>query len=672
MNFNEIKNRNIIIKRLKPYYFQKSSNELKISLSQSINNSYLNNISSSINKSNYNNKTEINQDIIGYNNYIINGNINPISIHEVPKKNIFHLYNRNNSKISLSNYLQNSKRRNNNKSNIIINNNISNNYSSSLYNNEEIDYMNLKLNFKLIEQKLSHLNNIISSNDNQNSKKANNSTNNISKSSFMKEIPSYKTDTIMYTNNGLNNFIEMKNSESNSKNKNKNNIIKKKLFVNLKNQQKILKIKNNKNYKNKIRINLRKDNNFFHSVEKRNKNENINNNDSININDINDIEILKHKESENLSEIANEIIDIMNDNLDNNKTSNKKIFNKKKIITKNNTDVNNLKKTKNKIIKYNTNNNINRTEYSISNLPQIHYNPSYNKNLNKSLNNNQKTKLIVEHVFDYNHYDNTIKNIIDKEILKKKINYDNDNDDDNNDNNENKDKNFENKNLKQNNIIKVNLKNDNNNNNNDELNKFEKEINDNDNQYLLYEEKINKFLDNINNDDNDKDEDGKIINSLMAQISQQIKDEKEKEKEEKKNKINNNQNKINIKKKKVTFDENLIYINYNQKYKVKNLHITDMDDKTLKFKPKDISKYLKILKSNININKIKPIIINTDKIDYNNIINNINKINKINNISSQRNEKIKRNINFIKVVQKRGNIYKNSMEKNKKAYNSES
>jgi hypothetical protein len=202
---------------------------------------------------------------------------------------------------------------------------------------------------------------------------------------------------------------------------------------------------------------------------------------------------------------------------------------------------------------------------------------------------------------------------------------------------------------------------------------LKKEINDS--QYLLYEEKINKFLDNINNDDNDKDEDGKIINSLIAQISQQIRDEKEKEKEEQKNKINkinNNQNKISIKKKKVTFDENLIYINYNQKYKVTNLHITDMDDKTLKFKPKDISKYLKILKSNININKIKPIIINTDKIDYNNIINNINKINKINNISSQRNEKIKRNINFIKVVQKRGNIYKNSIEKNKKAYNSES
>ena len=38
--------------------------------------------------------------------------------------------------------------------------------------------------------------------------------------------------------------------------------------------------------------------------------------------------------------------------------------------------------------------------------------------------------------------------------------------------------------------------------------------------------------------------------------------------------------------KKVSFEDELIYINYNQNYKVTNLHITDDDNKTIPFKIK--------------------------------------------------------------------------------------
>ena len=99
------------------------------------------------------------------------------------------------------------------------------------------------------------------------------------------------------------------------------------------------------------------------------------------------------------------------------------------------------------------------------------------------------------------------------------------------------------------------------------------------------------------------------------------------------------------KKKKVTFDDKLIFINYNRKEKVPNLHISDSDNKNIEFKTRDISKYLYILASKTITNNIKPIILNVNKIDYNSIINK-EKINKSNNI-------IKRNIDFIKLVQKR-------------------
>ena len=615
-----LKNNNNNFNSKKYIYLQTTSNKrnmsLRISQNKPIHNSYSNNITSSINNSYFNNnKPQIIQDIIGYNNYIFTeSNINTcINIPEVPKKNICGLYNKNNLNLTISNYLKNAVQKNNykikNKKINTLNN--SNNYTSSFFNNDDIDYMNLKLNFKLLEQKLSHLNNIISTNDKNNNKYTSKSTNNISNLSYMNQNILIENKADNYSNHKIKKILKMKNNENINQ---RNNTIEKEIFSDINNQQKILKIKVNKisKYNTNIKINKHK------------RPINLKNIDCFNYFDRN-LNNLKSKESENLSEIADDIVDIMNENIDN-KKSYKKINDKRRKM-KNNTNINNIKKSK-KIIKNQTNQintNINKTEYIISNLPVIFYNPN-------NLNINKKNNLIVEHVFDYNHFD------IDNKKSKE-----------------------------QENITTINNDND--------------VIKDVKNEHLKNNDNIND--DNINDDNKNalKDEEGEIIDSLLAQISQDIKNEKEKQNNQLNKELdlnlkdfnceNESQQKeknidsINSKKiqKKVTFDDNLIYINYNQKSKVTNLHISDKNDKPLQFKSIDISKYLKnITSSNTNINKIKSIMLNSSKIDYNEIINNIK--NKSNNI--QKNKIIKNNVDYIKVAKKTGNLYNNSKEKKKK------
>jgi hypothetical protein len=132
---------------------------------------------SPINISYYNNKNrnriQINQDIIGYNNLIINNN-NYETIdtnqNQKKKKNNFNFYNTKNPKrVGIKNYIKisriNKKYSNNKNINSTspnnINNNNNNNYNSSLYQNEEIKYINMRLNFKLLEQKIEKLNNMV-------------------------------------------------------------------------------------------------------------------------------------------------------------------------------------------------------------------------------------------------------------------------------------------------------------------------------------------------------------------------------------------------------------------------------------------------------------------------------------------------------------------------------
>jgi hypothetical protein len=391
----------------------------------------------------------------------------------------------------------------------------------------------------------------------------------------------------------------------------------------------------------------------------------------------------KNKESENLSEIADNLVDILhkkqekqkdkitdeitykeNELLpfkmpDKIKIKNKFFIPKKRI---------NIKKAK-KIL---NNNYINNTEYSISNLPEIFYKSNKRESCENNINNNKNNKnneLIVEHVFDYNHSDyNKIKenndtiNIFNKENILSRNTYKHNKE--NRPRKNSKDK----KHLYNEEIIVIN-------NNNDKLNS--------NNSYDKYDE-----------------EGEKVINSLIAQASQNNQNEEdikniniiEKDKDNPLNKIPKNiiipkninnedihknlhgQIKKNINKKqdkKVSFDENLIYINYNQNNKVINFNVSNQKNKFIQFKPINISKYFKILSSETEMNKLKPVILNANKINVNNIINEItkkeeNKKNKSNNIISLKNKITQRNIDFIKIVQERGTVYNVSKEKARK------
>ena len=635
---------------------------------------YINN--SSLSNSLYDqDRTQINQDIIGYNNYIINANTSLNSI-DVPilenkKKNSFS-YGKNLLNLRLANYVKNSKiynlkHLNNANTNGSINTlNNSNNYNSNLYNNTDIEYMNMKLNFKLLEQKISQLNNIILPNTDTNHLINNININNIHSnfdSYFINEYPMKQNMTDIYSNSKLKKFIKKREIDDDNyeeiNNLDKNRKIVKHFIYNLK----------NKNNDNKY-DNMNKEN----SIINKNNRKNIKR---------------KNKESENLSEIADNLVDILdkkqekqrdkitdeitykeNELLpfkmpDKIKIKNKFFIPKKRI---------NIKKAK-KIL---NNNYINNTEYSISNLPEIFYKSNKRESCENNINNNNKNnknnknnELIVEHVFDYNHSDyNKIKenndtiNIFNKENILSRNTYKHNKE--NRPRKNSKDK----KHLYNEEIIVIN-------NNNDKLNS--------NNSYDKYDE-----------------EGEKVINSLIAQASQNNQNEEdikniniiEKDKDNPLNKIPKNiiipkninnedihknvheqikKNKNLNKKqdKKVSFDENLIYINYNQNNKVINFNVSNQKNKFIQFKPINISKYFKILSSDTEMNKLKPVILNANKINVNNIINEImkkeeNKKNKSNNITSLKNKITQRNIDFIKIVQERGTVYNVSKEKARK------
>ena len=608
-------------------------------------------------------KTQINQDIIGYNNYIINANTSlnsiDVPILDIKKKNSFS-YGKNLLNLGLANYVKNTKIfnlkcLNNTNTNGSINTlNNSNNYNSNLYNNTDIEYMNMKLNFKLLEQKISQLNNIILPNTDTNHLINNININNIHSnydSYFINEYPMKQNMTDIYSNSKLKKFIKKREIDDNNyeeiNNLNKNRKIVKHFIYNLKNKNNDNKYEN----MNKEKIIINKNNRK--NIKRKNK-------ESDNLSEIADnlIDILHKKQEKQKDKITDEITNKENEFLpfkmpDKIKIKNKFFIPKKRI---------NIKKAK-KIL---NNNYINNTEYSISNLPEIFYKSNKRESCENNINNNsQKHKnneLIVEHVFDYNHSDNIkIKenndsiNIFNKEnILSRNTN----------------------KHYKENRVKK----------------------NSKDKKHLFNEEIIiinNNDRLNSNNSIDKYDEEGeKVINSLIAQASQTNPNEEDiKNIDIKEKDINNPLNKIpkninnedihknlheqikkNINKKqdkKVSFDENLIYINYNQNNKVLNFNVSNQKNKFIQFKPINISKYFKILSSDTEMNKLKPVILNANKINVNNIINEItkkeeNKKNKSNNSISLKNKITQRNIDFIKIVQERGTVYNISKEKARK------
>ena len=251
-------------------------------------------------------------------------------------------------------------------------------------------------------------------------------------------------------------------------------------------------------------------------------------------------------------------------------------------------------------------------------------------------------KLIVEHAFSYD-FSNNRKNLTKENFHKI--------------NDTKKNRNNKNINIVQtNNFILHNLT--------DEEDRKKEENKNNININLKKENKTNKNINekNLEEDIENNDEDDGIINSLIATASQNIKNREENIKYNFLSEFDNNLKKE--KKKNITFDDNLIYINYHQDFKVTNLHITDNEDKTINFKPKELSKIIKKLTNNNN--KLKPIIINSNRINYNNIINQIkikNTNSKINKIKT--NQTIKKNIDFLKEIKQRNNSRERSQSKDK-------
>ena len=120
---------------------------------------------------------------------------------------------------------------------------------------------------------------------------------------------------------------------------------------------------------------------------------------------------------------------------------------------------------------------------------------------------------------------------------------------------------------------------------------------------------------------------------------------------------NENQNSIQHNKdKKVHFDEKIIYINYDQEDYITDLEITDQNGKILPYREKDFTKYLRLLTSVSNNTKLQSSLAKNQK----------------KRKKKKKTKIMERNIEFIKQIEKTGNLYGNLKEHEKKPPNSES
>ena len=147
---------------------------------------------------------------------------------------------------------------------------------------------------------------------------------------------------------------------------------------------------------------------------------------------------------------------------------------------------------------------------------------------------------------------------------------------------------------------------------------------------------------NANNNNNDKNEE--IDNDqLMPERDYNIENE---------NKNSNRQNK----EKKVHFDEKLVYINYDQDDYITELELTDQNGRILPYKEKDFTKYLRLLTSVSSNSKPQSIVAKSHK----------------KRKKKKKTKIMERNMEFIKQIEKTGNLYGNLKEYEKKPPNSES
>ena len=260
--------------------------------------------------------------------------------------------------------------------------------------------------------------------------------------------------------------------------------------------------------------------------------------------------------------------------------------------------------------------------------------------------NGQKIEMAIENVVSFNNVqdsnDNNKSVKIKKDNIIHLLN-------DKNDSSKNDEKNKE--------IInKENLGNINNNNidiNSDKklnLNNIDNLISDT-NENIERDALKNNYINNINNQNNNNDND--IDNDKNDEVdNEQMKPERDYNIEiENDNKNINQQNK----EKKVHFDEKLVYINYDQDDYITELEITDQNGKILPYKAKDFTKYLRLLTSVSNNTKPSSLAKQHKK-----------------RKKKKKTKIMERNMEFIKQVEKTGNIYGNKKEYEKKPPNSES
>jgi hypothetical protein len=202
--------------------------------------------------------------------------------------------------------------------------------------------------------------------------------------------------------------------------------------------------------------------------------------------------------------------------------------------------------------------------------------------------------------------------------------------------------------------------------------------NDNSNNNKINEDDINKngLNNNENNENKEKNKDknkdknqkikpnkeddkDEVKKALISQISPFKIDENKNipekennilnntpiiEKEINNNKIENNEPISSLSKKvgkKVSFDDNAVYIHYDEDEYITALKLTDKNGKVLPYKERDISKYLRLLTSITHTSKLKPIIIDLNK--------------KKKNV--KKTKIMQRNMDYIKEVEKTGSVY---------------
>ena len=299
----------------------------------------------------------------------------------------------------------------------------------------------------------------------------------------------------------------------------------------------------------------------------------------------------------------------------------------------NNTDEIDIKKSQE--IEYDNNSvNDQKMKMAIENVVSFNNLENLNEKINENGNKKSRIKknniihLISDKTNELNSYDNIDTNYKIQETINEKPNLEN-----NNLNNSNQEIKLNKENI-------PNIKNE------------QKEILKNDNQENIKninnnsnDSDDNKNDDDIkNNDDNDNDDNADDNNKKNKEENHQIVSEKGNNIENIENDDNKNMSNQRLEKK-VHFDENLIYINYDEDDYITELEITNQDGKILPYKEKDFTRYLRLLTS-VNPKKLR---------------SNIAKSHKKRK-KKKKTKIMERNIEFIKKIEKTGNLYNSNLK----------